>query len=115
MNPAQSKKPEPGKKPGFEQSLARLEEIVRRLESASLSLDDAMKLFEEGVALSRDCQNQLDQAEGKVEILLKKAGGEVVAAPFAPEGTADTKNDDDDADDDADDEDDSLEGPEDEP
>lgn len=111
MNPAQTKKPEPGKKPGFEQSLARLEEIVRRLESASLSLDDAMKLFEEGVALSRDCQNQLDQAEGKVEILLKKAGGEVVAAPFAPEGTADTKNDDDDADD----EDDSLEGPEDEP
>jgi exodeoxyribonuclease VII small subunit len=110
VNPAQTKKPEPGKKPGFEQSLARLEEIVRRLESASLSLDDAMKLFEEGVALSRDCQNQLDQAEGKVEILLKKAGGEVVAEPFEPEKPADT------ADDEEDDEDDEgLEGPEDEP
>lgn len=111
MNPAQTKKPEPGKKPGFEQSLARLEEIVRRLESASLSLDDAMKLFEEGVALSRDCQNQLDQAEGKVEILLKKAGGEVVAEPFEPEKPADTA--DDEQDDDEDDE--GLEGPEDEP
>lgn len=85
VNPAPTKKPEPGKKPDFEHSLARLEEIVRRLESASLSLNDAMKLFEEGVALSRDCQKQLDQAEGKVEILLKKAGGEVVAKPFEVE------------------------------
>jgi exodeoxyribonuclease VII small subunit len=110
VNPAPIKKPEPGKKPGFEQSLARLEEIVRRLESASLSLDDAMKLFEEGVALSRDCQQQLDQAEGKVEILLKKAGGEIVAQPFATKGDADA------TDDDGDDEDDEgLEGPEDEP
>jgi exodeoxyribonuclease VII small subunit len=85
VNPIPTKKPEPGKKPDFEHSLTRLEEIVRRLESASLSLDDAMKLFEEGVALSRDCQKQLDQAEGKVEILLKKAGGEVVAEPFEVE------------------------------
>ena len=97
MNPAQTKKPEPGKKPDFEHSLARLEEIVRRLESASLSLDDAMKLFEEGVALSRDCQKQLDQAEGKVEILLKKAGGEVVAEPFATESGEDGAGADDEA------------------
>jgi hypothetical protein len=62
------------------------------------------------VALSRDCQQQLDQAEGKVEILLKKAGGEIVAQPFATEGDADA------TDDDGDDEDDEgLEGPEDEP
>ncbi|HYB62156.1 MAG TPA: exodeoxyribonuclease VII small subunit [Methylomirabilota bacterium] len=88
VNPPQSRKvgPEPGKKPEFEHSLARLEEIVRRLENANLSLDDAMKLFEEGVALSRDCQKQLEQAEGKVEILLKKAGGELTAQPFEPEG-----------------------------
>ncbi|MGB6430760.1 MAG: exodeoxyribonuclease VII small subunit [Candidatus Acidiferrales bacterium] len=110
MNPAPTKKPEPGKKPGFEQSLARLEEIVRRLESATLSLDDAMKLFEEGVALSRDCQKQLDQAEGKVEILLKKAGGEVVAEPFEPEGAAKAAEDDED-----DEDDEGLEGPDDEP
>jgi len=73
------------KKPDFEHSLARLEEIVRKLESASLSLDEAMKLFEEGVQLSRDCQKHLEQAEGKVEILLKKAGGELAAEPFNPE------------------------------
>jgi len=85
-NPATpAKKPDAAKKPGFEQSLARLEEIVRKLESADLSLDEAMKLFEEGVQLSRDCQKYLEQAEGKVEILLKKAGGEMVAQPFDPE------------------------------
>jgi exonuclease VII small subunit len=44
-----------------------------------------MKLFEEGVQLSRDCQKYLGQAEGKVEILLKKAGGELVPEPFDPE------------------------------
>jgi exodeoxyribonuclease VII small subunit len=84
-NSATTKKPEPGKKPEFEFCLTRLEEIVRKLDSANLSLDDAMKLFEEGVQLSRDCQKYLEQAEGKVEILLKKAGGEMVVEPFDPE------------------------------
>jgi len=73
------------KKPDFEKSLARLEEVVRRLESPQLSLDDAMKLFEEGVSLSRECQKQLEDAEGRVEILLKKADGKLTAAPFDPE------------------------------
>jgi exodeoxyribonuclease VII small subunit len=84
LNPNAAKKPEPPKKPEFERSLARLEEIVRKLENTNLSLDDAMKLFEEGVALSRDCQKQLEQAEGRVEILIKKAGGEMAAEPFEP-------------------------------
>jgi exodeoxyribonuclease VII small subunit len=82
------KKPETQKKPDFERSLARLEEVVSKLESPQLSLDEAMKLFEEGVALSRECQKQLEEAEGKVEILLKKADGKVVAEPFEPEGGA---------------------------
>ncbi len=82
MNTSTTKKAEPAKKPEFEKSLARLEEVVRRLESASVSLDEAMKLFEEGVQLARDCQKQLQEAEGKVEILLKKAGGKLVAEPF---------------------------------
>ena len=86
MNTPAPKKPEPPKKPDFERSLVRLEEVVRRLESPQLSLDEAMKLFEEGVALSRECQKQLEQAEGKVEILLKKADGKLVAEPFEPEG-----------------------------
>jgi exodeoxyribonuclease VII small subunit len=86
VNTPSAKKPEPAKKPEFERSLARLEEVVRRLESPQLSLDEAMKLFEEGVALSRECQKQLEEAEGKVEILLKKADGKLTAEPFEPEG-----------------------------
>ena len=85
VNPTTNKKPaEPGKRPDFERSLARLEEVVKRLEGANLSLDDAMKLFEEGVELSRECQKQLEEAEGRVEILLKKAG-KIVPEPFAEE------------------------------
>jgi exodeoxyribonuclease VII small subunit len=56
--------------------------VVKRLESADLSLDEAMKLFEEGVTLSRECQKQLEEAEGRIEILLKKAGGKIEAQPF---------------------------------
>jgi exodeoxyribonuclease VII small subunit len=73
------------KKPDFERSLARLEEVVRKLESPQLSLDEAMKLFEEGVGLSRECQKQLEEAEGRVEILLKKADGKLAAEVFEPE------------------------------
>ena len=90
VNPTPTKKGDAAKKPDFEFSLGRLEEIVGKLESANLSLDDAMKLFEEGVQLSRDCQKHLEQAEGKVEILLKKAGGEMAAEPFDPEGEEDS-------------------------
>jgi exodeoxyribonuclease VII small subunit len=85
LNTTPIKKPEPAKKPDFEKSLGRLEEVVRRLESPQLSLDDAMKLFEEGVELSRECQKQLEEAEGKVEILLKKADGKLTAEAFDPE------------------------------
>ena len=86
MNQPLTKKPEPVKRPDFERSLARLEEVVRTLESPQLSLDEAMKLFEEGVGLSRECQKQLEEAEGRVEILLKKADGKLAAEPFEPEG-----------------------------
>jgi exodeoxyribonuclease VII small subunit len=84
------KKVEPAKKPDFERSLARLEEVVRKLESPQLSLDDAMRLFEEGVELSRECQKQLEEAEGRVEILLKKADGKMVAENFDPEPETDS-------------------------
>lgn len=72
------------KKGDFEKSLVRLEEVVKRLESTELSLDEAMKLFEEGVKLSRECQKQLEEAEGRVEILLKKTDGKIAAEPFEP-------------------------------
>lgn len=86
MNQPIPKKPEPSKRPDFERSLARLEEVVRKLESPQLSLDEAMNLFEEGVGLSRECQKQLEEAEGRVEILLKKADGKIAAEAFEPEG-----------------------------
>ena len=86
MNQPVPKRPEQSKKPDFERSLVRLEEVVRKLESPQLSLDEAMKLFEEGVGLSRECQKQLEEAEGRVEILLKKADGKLAAEPFEPEG-----------------------------
>jgi exodeoxyribonuclease VII small subunit len=85
VNSVPAKKPEPPKKPDFEKSLVRLEEVVRRLESPQLSLDEAMKLFQEGVELSHECQKQLEEAEGRVEILLKKADGKLAAEPFDPE------------------------------
>src|SRR5262250_2828476 len=85
LNSAPNKTAEPQPKGEFEKSLTRLEEVVKRLESVELSLDEAMKLFEEGVKLSRDCQKQLEEAEGRVEILLKKADGKLTAEPFEPE------------------------------
>ncbi len=68
--------------PSFETSLHRLEQIVKKLEGGDLPLDDAMKLFEEGIQLSQQCQKQLEEAENKVEVLLKKADGKVVARKF---------------------------------
>ena len=68
--------------PSFESSLHRLEQIVQKLEAGELALDEALKLFEEGIHLSQQCQKQLEEAENKVEILLKKADGKVVARKF---------------------------------
>lgn len=64
------------KKFDLEKSLASLEEIVEELESGDLPLETAMKKFEEGIKLTRGCQAALKDAEQKVEILLKSAGGE---------------------------------------
>ena len=60
----------------LEKSLADLETLVEELESGDLPLDQAMKKFEEGIKLTRGCQAALKEAEQKVEILLKSAGGE---------------------------------------
>jgi len=57
------------KEPGFEQAMQRLEEIVSLLESGEESLDSALKLFEEGTRLSRQCEKALKTAEQKVELL----------------------------------------------
>jgi exodeoxyribonuclease VII small subunit len=54
----------------FEKKLKRLEEIVEKMEEGEISLDDSLKLFEEGVKLSRDCSKELTEAEKKVKVLL---------------------------------------------
>ena len=64
------------KKIDLEKSLASLEEIVEELESGDLPLETAMQKFEEGIKLTRGCQAALKEAEQKVEILLKSAGGD---------------------------------------
>jgi len=70
-------------KPGFEESLSVLERIVRQLESGDLPLERALELFEEGVVLARQCQSQLEDAERKVELLLRERG-EIKTIPFEP-------------------------------
>ena len=70
------------KEPDFEQALAELEKLVERLERGDLPLDEALKTFERGVALTRHCQTSLKAAQQKVEILLKKSG-QAELAPFA--------------------------------
>jgi len=69
----------------FEEALQKLEAIVKRLEDGNLSLEESLKAFEEGIRLSRFCSKKLDEAEKKVEILLRDNSGRLVAKPFAPE------------------------------
>jgi exodeoxyribonuclease VII small subunit len=77
---AKSDKPDP-----FEKNLGRLDAIVHELEDTDLPLERALVLYEEGMKLSESCHKQLEEAEGRVEILTKKAGGKTVAEPFATE------------------------------
>jgi len=58
----------------FEESLQRLESIVTELEKSDVPLDRALELFDEGMKLSGSCRKELEEAEGKVEILLKRNG-----------------------------------------
>ena len=60
--------------PKFEECLERLEKIVAELEKGEVSLDRALELFDEGMKLSGSCRKELEEAEGKVEILLKRDG-----------------------------------------
>jgi exodeoxyribonuclease VII small subunit len=66
----------------FESSLKELERIVEELEEGDLPLERSLELFEQGVKLSRECQKRLDEAERKVEILLKGSDGSYNPATF---------------------------------
>lgn len=65
----------------FEECLQRLEKIVQELEMGDVPLETSLKLFEEGMQLSASCRKELEEAEGKVEILLKQ-NGKIQAEPF---------------------------------
>ena len=71
----------------FEESLQRLETIVTELEKGDVPLDRALELFDEGMKLSGSCRKELEEAEGKVEILLKR-NGKLQAEPFEGEAPA---------------------------
>ncbi len=68
----------------FEEALERLEDIVRRMEAGDLALEESLKAFEEGIKLARLCSKRLDEAERRVEILLKQEE-ELVTRPFKVE------------------------------
>lgn len=71
--------------PSFDEALDRLEALVQRLEGGSLGLEQALSTFEEGIALSQQLQQQLGQAQRKVELLKQGLGGEYRAEPLEGE------------------------------
>ena len=66
------------KAPTFEEALQQLEQIVHKLEKGELPLEESLKLYEEGIKLSRLCHGKLEEAEGKIEMLMKDARGEAL-------------------------------------
>ncbi len=86
----------------FEDALSKLEKIVSKLEDGEIPLEDSLKLFEEGIRLSRLCNQKLEEAEKRVEILMKGKNGVIRPQPFdpstgsghAPSEESDTEEDD---------------------
>jgi len=73
------------KQPTFEHRLARLEEIVERLESGDVGLDESLRLYAEGADLLKACRKTLGEAEAKIAKLTETAGGDLQEEPFEPE------------------------------
>jgi exodeoxyribonuclease VII small subunit len=68
----------------FEDALSKLEKVVAKLEEEDVALEESLKLFEEGIRLSGFCNQKLDEAEKRVEILLKDKEGSLKPRPFDP-------------------------------
>ena len=77
---------QPGEKPveSFETSLDELEKVVKQLEAGDLPLERALELFERGISLSETCRKQLEEAETRVEMLVRKEG-KLTPEPFRPD------------------------------
>ena len=80
----------------FEAQLASLERIVRELERGDLPLEQSLELFEQGVKLSRECQERLNEAERRIEVLLRAGDGSTIAVPFEAEELAEDEGEADD-------------------
>src|SRR5688572_10412382 len=89
-----SKPQQTEKSPDFEQSLTELEALVAKLEHGDVPLEEALKTFERGVALTRQCQTALRTAQQKVEVLLARNGEETIES-LVDEAEADDEDDDD--------------------
>lgn len=88
-----------GDHPAFEKALERLEEIVEKMETGYLGLDESLALFEEGIRLARTCESRLSEVEKKVEELLEEDSGQLQTLPLDrdeedPEDDAEADDDD---------------------
>jgi len=70
---------------GFEEHLTQLETVVERLEKGDLTLDESVRLFEEGMKLSQACKKELEQAEGRIQVLVEGKGGKMQVAEMEEE------------------------------
>ncbi len=77
----------------FEEQLTALETVVERLERGELSLDESVRLFEEGVKLSNACKTELEAAEGKIQVLIEPGRGPARVADLYVEGSAEEEDD----------------------
>jgi exodeoxyribonuclease VII small subunit len=84
MLPMAENQPGDAPVPSFESCLDELEKVVKELEAGDLSLDRSLELFERGMSLSEACRKQLEEAETRVEMLIRR-DGKIVAEPFRPE------------------------------
>lgn len=66
----------------FEESLKKIEDIVEKLESGDLPLEESLKLYEDGIKLIKTCLSKLEEVERKIEILVKDKNGKISAKPF---------------------------------
>ena len=88
-------KPDNAQSKSFEASLEALERIVQQLEDGDLPLEKSLELFEQGIKLSRECQERLSQAERRIEILLRDNQGRPIVGPFEAANVDEDNNDDD--------------------
>lgn len=82
----QEKKASAAEQPNFEKDLEKLESVVAALEEGGLSLDAALKHFEDGTKLAQRCEKALTEAEKRIEVLTKNAQGELEPKPFLEDG-----------------------------